>query len=133
MKFRLFSHVINSTLSCILKYVGFFMTMIHKKIIFGLLTFMILVGCGSPTTMLGPVYTLTSSGSALQAGLNYGSNQMITMYTGKTPIENLKKISKINDVNEKNIQKTTLESEEFYILVENRVKKINSTLKSSNQ
>ena len=58
---------------------------------------------------------------------------MITMYTGKTPIENRKKISKINDVNEKNIQKTTLESEEFYILVENRVKKINSTLKSSNQ
>ncbi len=133
MKFKLFADIINSTLSCILKYVGFFITMIHIKIIFGLLAFMILVGCGSPTTMLGPAYTLTSSGSALQAGLNYGSNQMITMYTGKTPIENLKKISKINDVNEKNIQKTTLESQEFYILVENRVKKINSTLKSSNQ
>ena len=83
--------------------------------------------------MLGPAYTLTSSGSALQAGLNYGSNQMITMYTGKTPIENLKNISKINDSNKKNIKKTTLESEEFYILVENRVKKINSTLKLSNQ
>ena len=133
MKIELFAHIINSTLSCILKYVGFFMFMIHKKIIFGLLSLIILVGCGSPTTMLGPAYTLTSSGSALQAGLNYGSNQMITMYTGKTPIENLKNISKINDSNKKNIKKTTLESEEFYILVENRVKKINSTLKLSNQ
>ena len=133
MKFRLFKHIFNSTLSCILKYVGFFLYMIHKKIIFGLFALVVLSGCGSPTTMLGPAYTLTSSGSILQAGLNYGSNQMITMYTGKTPIENIKKIGVINENQKKNIKKNTLESEEFYMLVENRIKKLNSKLRTSNQ
>ena len=89
-------------------------------------------GCTSPTTMLGPTYTLTSSGSVFQAGLNYGSNQMITMYTGKTPMENLKDISSVEN-NEKNIKKNTLESEDFYILVENRIKKTSEFLKLSNQ
>ena len=97
--------------------------MIHKKIIFGLFALVVLSGCGSPTTMLGPAYTLTSSCSILQAGLNYGSNQMITMYTGKTPIENIKKIGVINENQKKNIKKNTLESEEFYMLVKNKIKK----------
>ena len=42
---------------------------------------------------VGPAYTLTSTGNVLQAGLSYGSNEMITMYTGKTPIENIKEIT----------------------------------------
>ncbi len=65
--------------------------MINKKILLGIFIIGILSGCSSPTAMLGPVYTLSSSGSIYQAGLNYGSNQIITMYTGKTPIENLQK------------------------------------------
>ena len=133
MKLKLLEQILNSTLSCILKYVRFLLNMNHVKIIFGLFALVILSGCGSPTTMLGPAYTLTSSGSILQAGLNYGSNQFITMYTGKTPIENLKKISTVNERREKNIKKETLESEEFYILVENRIKKINNKLRKSNQ
>ena len=43
--------------------------------------------------MLGPAYTLTSTGNIFQAGFSYGSNEMITMYTGKTPIENVKEIN----------------------------------------
>ena len=42
--------------------------------------------------MLGPAYTFTSTGSAFQAGLSYGSGELVTMYTGKTPIENIKEI-----------------------------------------
>ena len=53
--------------------------MIYKKIILGLFMSSLLIGCSSPTTMLGPAYTLTSSGSVAQAGLNYGSNQLVTM------------------------------------------------------
>ena len=60
------------------------------------------MACTSPTAMLGPAYTLSSTGNIFQAGLNYGSNEMITMYTGKTPIENIKEIT-LN--NQKNIQK----------------------------
>ena len=127
MKIKLLDERINSTLSCISKCLRFH-AMIHKKIIFGFFTLSFLAGCASPTAMLGPAYTLTSTGNVLQAGLSYGSNEMIKMYTGKTPIENLKEIS-----NQKNIQKQTLESEDFYILVKNKIDKTAAILKKSNK
>ena len=128
MKIKLLDEIINSTLSCIPKCLRFF-RMIHKKIIFGFFTLSFLAGCASPTAMLGPAYTLTSTGNVLQAGLSYGSNEMITMYTGKTPIENVKEIAS----NQKNIQKQTLESEDFYILVKNKIDKTGAIIKKSNQ
>jgi len=121
--------VLNSTLSCISKYVRFFVTMINKKLIFGFIIVSFLGGCTSPTAMIGPAYTLSSSGNVLQAGLNYGSNQMITKYTGKTPIENLKEVKDLKIKQTKNIEKETLESEDFYILVKNKIEKTNGILK----
>ena len=103
--------------------------MIDKKIIFGIFTFSLLVGCSTPTAMIGPVYTLSSSGNIVHAGLNYGSNEMITYYTGKTPIENLKLISQIEENQSKNIQRETLESDDFYFLVKNKIEKNNIFLK----
>ena len=103
--------------------------MIHKKIVFGFFTLSFLAGCTSPTAMIGPAYTLTSTGNVFQAGLTYSSNEMITTYTGKTPIENVKEIT----LNQKNIQKQTLESEDFYILVKNKINKTGAILKKSNQ
>ena len=94
-----------------------------------ILIFSFLGACSSPTAMLGPAYTLSSSGNVLQAGLNYGSNQMITKYTGKTPIENLKEIKTLSKKQTKNIKKETLESEEFYILVKNKIDKTSGILK----
>jgi len=124
---------LSSTLSCIAKCIRFALAMINKKIIIGLFTVSFLGACASPTAMLGPAYTLTSSGNVIQAGLSYGSNEMITMYTGKTPLENLQEISSIEQSNKKNIHKKTLESEDFYILVKQNVEKTNKILKSSNQ
>ena len=80
--------------------------------------------------MIGPAYTLTTSGNVMQAGFAYSSSELVTMYTGKTPLENIKEIS-LNDQN--NIQKQTLESEDFYNLVKIRIEKTNAILKSSNQ
>ncbi len=131
MKIKLLGQIFNSTLSCISKSLRFF-NMIHKKITFGLFIVCFLGACSSPTAMLGPAYTLTSTGSGIQAGLNYGSNHLITMYTGKTPIENLKEIS-TSDIGKENIQKKTLESEDFYILVKNKIDKTSGILKLSNQ
>ena len=131
MKIKLLGQIFNSTLSCILKSLRFFI-MIHKKITLGLFIVCFLGACSSPTAMLGPAYTLTSTGSGIQAGLNYGSNHLITMYTGKTPIENLKEIS-TSDIGKENIQKKTLESEDFYILVKNKIDKTSGVLKLSNQ
>ena len=107
--------------------------MINKKIIFGLFVISFLGGCTSPTAMLGPAYTLSSTGSALQAGINYSSNQLITMYTGKTPIENLQKVSSDQLKKTKNIQKKTLESDDFYFLVKKRIEKTNKIIKKTNQ
>jgi len=118
----------NSTLSCIAKCIRFLMSMINKKIILGLFAVSFLGACASPTAMLGPAYTFSSSGSALQAGISYGSNELITMYTGKTPLENLQEIRPIEIETTKNIHKSTLESEDFYILVKNRIKKTRNIL-----
>ena len=129
MKIKLLENNINSTLSCNLKCLRF-SSMIHKKIIFGLFLFTFLGACASPTAMLGPAYTFTSTGNVLQAGFSYTSGELVTMYTGKTPMEN---VIEINSNDKKNIQKKTLESEDFKDLVTSRVKKANSILTSSNQ
>jgi hypothetical protein len=113
----------NSTLSCILKCIRFFLSMIDKKIILGLFITIFLGACASPTAMLGPAYTFTSTGNAYQAGLTYSSNEIITKHTGKSAIENIKKITEKKRKKEKNIMKVTLESDEFYNLVENNIKK----------
>ena len=124
-----FEKKFNSTLSCITKCLRF-LSMIHKKIIFGLFIFGLLGACTAPTAMLGPVYTFSSSGSIVQAGFSYGSSELITTYTGKTPMENLIEItSSEND----NIHKQTLQSEDFKKLVEKRIQNTNTILNSINQ
>ena len=123
----------SSTLSCITKCIRIVISMINKKIIFGLFIFSFLGACTSPTAMLGPAYTFSSSGNVIQAGLNYGSNQIITHYTGKTPIENLKEVSQKTKLQKKNIKKKTLESDEFYLLVKSKIEKTSGILNLSNQ
>ena len=107
--------------------------MINKRITFGFLIISFLGGCASPTAMLGPAYTLTSTGNVFQAGFSYGTNEVITRYTGKTPIENLKDISLSKEKNKKNIQKEALESQEFYLLVKSKIDKSSKILNLSNQ
>ena len=123
---------INTTLSCIIKSIGFPL-MIHKKKIFGLFLFMLLGACASPTALIGPTYTLTSTGNIFQAGLSYSSNEMITYYTGKTPLENLKEITTDYSKKNINIQKQTLESQEFYSLIKNKIENTGNLIKISNQ
>ena len=122
-----------STLSCILKCIRFSITVMNKKFIFGILILNSLAGCVAPTAMLGPVYTLTATGNIAQAGLSYGSNELITNYTGKTPIENLEEITSKNLSIERNIQKKTLESDDFYQLVKNKIQKTKGKIKLSSQ
>ena len=124
--------VLDSTLSCILKCIRFVTSMINKKITLGLFILFFSSACTSPTAMLGPAYTFTSTGNIAQAGLTYGSNVFITSYTGKSPIENLEEITNKN-LQSKNIQKQTLESEDFYQLVNNKVEKTKGKIILSNQ
>ena len=129
MKIKLLEINLNTTLSCKLKCLKFF-NMIYKKITLGLFSLIFLGACTTPTAMLGPAYTLTSSGNVIQAGFSYGSSELVTMYTGKTPMENVIEIAS-SDIS--NIQKKTLESEDFYQLVKNKVERTKGKIILSNQ
>ena len=124
---------LNSTLSCTTKCIRIISTMINKKLILGLFLFTMLGACTSPTAMLGPAYTFTSTGNIAQAGLSFGSNTLITSYTGKSPIENLEDITSKNLSIKKNIQKQTLQSEDFYQLVKSKIEMTKGKIKLSNQ
>ena len=123
----------NSILSCTTKCIRIISTMINKKVIFGLFLFSMLGACGAPSAMLGPAYTFTTTGNIAQAGLTYGSNTLITSYTGKTPIENIEDITSKNISVKKNIQKQTLQSEDFYQLVKSKIEMTKGKIKLSNQ
>ena len=130
MKNEYLERKFNSTLSCIAKCLRFSITMIYRKIFFGLFLVGLLGACTAPTAMLGPAYTLTSSGSVVQAGFSYGTSELVSAYTGKTPMENLIEIASTENIN---IHKQTLESEDFKNLVEKRIQNTNNILKSINQ
>ena len=123
----------SSTLSCIIKCIRFVTAVINKKTIFGLIIVIFLGACAAPTAMLGPAYTLTSSGNMYQAGLSFSSNALIEQYTGKTPIENLKEISSIEGNKTTNIKEKTLKSEDFFLLVKAKVEKTSKILNLINQ
>ena len=96
---------------------NYLVIMFNRKTLLALMVVILLNGCTSPSAMIGPVYTLSSTGNTFQAGLSYGSNELITQYTGKTPIENLKELRVIEENKTQNIKKETLESEDFYVLI----------------
>ena len=66
--------------------------MIIKKISTVLLFLLLLSGCAQNAALLGPSYTLATSGSVYQAGLTYSSNEAIYRFTGKSTSENMKRI-----------------------------------------
>ena len=103
--------------------------MILKKIIAGLFLLFFLNGCVQSAALLGPAYSLVSSGNIYQAGLSYGSNQAVTKITGKTPTENIKDF-----IDDKKIKVEEKESqEEFFALVKSRIEKTSKIINSANQ
>ncbi len=52
-------------------------------------TFILISGCFQSTTMIGPAFTLASTGNVVQAGFNYSANKAIKDNTGKTTTEHL--------------------------------------------
>ena len=106
MKIKAFS----SPLSCILKCIGFLLTVINKKIILAVVFVALLNGCVQSTAMLGPAYTFSSSGSIIQTGLSYSSNQVYKKYTEEKNDKELQEIMKVKKRNHelKNLLKTQI-------------------------
>ena len=103
--------------------------MILKKIIAGLFLLFFLNGCVQNTALLGPAYTMASTGNIYQAGLTYGSNQAVKKITGKSPTENIKSLtdSKKSKIDEEQ------NYDEFFALVKSRIEKTSKIINSANQ
>ena len=103
--------------------------MILKKIIAGLFLLFFLNGCVQNTALLGPAYTMASTGNIYQAGLTYGSNQAVKKITGKSPTENIQSL-----VDNKKIKIEEKEKQdEFFALVKNRIEKTSKIINLANQ
>ena len=103
--------------------------MILKKIIAGLFLLFFLNGCVQSAAILGPAYTLTSTGNIYQAGLSYGSNQAVKKITGKSPTENIQ-----NFVGNKKKKSEEKESqEELFALVKSRIEKTSKIIQLANR
>jgi hypothetical protein len=103
--------------------------MILNKLIIGLFFLLFLNGCVQSTALLGPAYTLVSSGNVYQAGLSYGSTQAVKKITGKSPTENIKSL-----VDNKQLKVKEEESyDEFFALVKIRIEKTSKIIKLANQ
>ena len=104
--------------------------MILKKIITGSLFLFFLNGCVQSAALLGPVYTLTSTGNIYQAGLSYGSNQAIKKITGKSTTENIKSLADNKKIKVDEEQKS---HEDFLALVKSRIEKKSKIIQLANQ
>ena len=92
--------------------------MILKKLILGLLFLSFLSGCVQNSALLGPAYTLATSGNIYHAGLTYGSSEVIHKTTGKSTTENIKEMLTTND-----------QDTEFEKIVKKRIRETRKKLK----
>ena len=103
--------------------------MILKKIIAALFLLFFLNGCVQSTALLGPAYTMASTGNIYHAGLSYGSNKAVENMTGKTPTENIKSLV---DNKKMKIEKKEKQNE-FFALVKSRIEKTSKIIQLANQ
>ena len=99
------------------------------KVITAVFFLLLLNGCIQYTAFLGPILTGASTGSAYQAGLSYGSSQVIKKMTGKTPTENVKSFLDSNNT----IVKEEEIYDEFFVLVKDKIEKKSNILNLANQ
>ena len=100
-----------------------------NKIITGLFLLFFLNGCIQSAALLGPAYTLASSGSIYQTGLSYGSNQAVKKITGKSPTENIQSL-----IDNKKLKVDEKESEEkFFVLIKSKIEKTSKIIHLVNQ
>ena len=65
--------------------------MFLKRIVISLFFMCFLNGCMQNAALIGPAYTLATTGSSFQAAFTYSSNEIITKTTGKSAFQNFKK------------------------------------------
>ena len=66
--------------------------MILKNFAIAVFSFVYLSGCAQNASLLGPAYTLATSGNIYHAGFTYGGNEIVIRTTGKSASQNLKEV-----------------------------------------
>jgi hypothetical protein len=100
--------------------------MILKNLIIGIFFISLLSGCAQNGALLGPAYTLATTGNIMQAGMQYGTNQVIKKETGKDAITYL------SDAVEEDKRKKRF-NKDFVGLLEKRIKMTREKLNLINQ
>ena len=93
-----------------------------RNLIIGMLYLGLLTSCAQNTVLLGPAYTLATTGNVYHAGFTYGTNEMIVKTTGKSTAQNFREILTVKENNT-----------EFEKLVKKNIKETRKKLKLSNQ
>jgi len=86
----------------------------------------ILSGCAQNVALLGPALTIGTTGNVMQAGIQYGTNQIIKKETGKDAF------TYISDAVEEDQRKKNFDKQ-FVELLEARIKKTRELLDLTNQ
>ena len=90
-----------------------------KKIFLLILSSFYLLGCIQSASLVGPAITVASTGNLYQAGLSYGSSQIIKHETGKSTGEH---IGELFSTEKKNEEKELID-ENLIILVKTQIEK----------
>ena len=93
----------------------------NKKIVFILVSVVLLTGCVQSTAFLGPAITVAATGNIAQAGFTYGTNEVFKRETGKDTIQYVSSLLEPED------KKVTI-NEDLVVLVESRIKKTRKKL-----
>ena len=101
----------------------------NKKIVFILMSVVLLTGCAQSTAFLGPAITVAVTGNIAQAGFTYGTNEVIKKETGKDTMQYVSSLLEPKDKNllEPEDKKVTID-EDLIALVESSIKKTRQKL-----
>ena len=97
----------------------------NKKIVFILMSVVLLTGCAQSTAFLGPAITVAATGNIDQAGFTYGTNEVIKKETGKDTLQHVSSLLEPED------KKVTI-NEDLIALVESSIKKTRQKLLQKN-
>ena len=101
----------------------------NKKIVFILMSVVILTGCVQSTAFLGPAITVAATGNIAQAGFTYGTNEVIKRETGKNTMQYVSSLFEPEDKNLlKSEDKKVTINEDLIALVESSIKKTRQKL-----
>jgi hypothetical protein len=99
------------------------------KTVLAALIFLCFTGCTQGTALLGPIYTIGTTGNVLQAGASYGTTYAVKKVTGRTVFENVNTFVNLDKLKEEPEE----DPNEFFRIVKKHVKKSNAIYTVANQ